>query len=109
MDLTHRMTLKKIEQAKIESAYIDSRKTSDDTLSMPTGNTNIPHSKRNPPSMYNSSKNHFSFEHAITKQEIERRLEQVIDYTGVMLPAKKAEIAKLLYSCFKNLSESEIK
>ena len=40
-------------------------------------------------SMYNSMKNHSSYAHAVTKAEIERRVEKLIEFTGILLPKNR--------------------
>lgn len=69
--------------------------------------TNIPHSRKNPPSLYNSSKNTASIEHHLKRQEIITRIDRI----EILLESspKSHEIKQTLLKAFNICVETEAK
>jgi Ca2+-binding EF-hand superfamily protein/uncharacterized protein YukE len=67
----------------------------------------IPHSRKNPPSLYNSSKNTSSFEPRHKRQEIMARIERVEGLLGSS--SKRHEIKQSLLAAFSVCVETEAK
>ena len=96
LDLNYKVAAKNHDMSRIDNAISESLRCvsacNSPRLMDPWGSSQLPYSKKYPPSTYSQEKNASSVENTITKQGITHRIDQIDKYLLAAIPNQYAEI-----------------